>query len=365
MNLNIFKQSLITKGIEFSEHEILAPYTTWKIGGEADVFINLRDPKVLPEILKLAKECNVPITFLGGGSNVLISDSGIRGLVIRNAYSGITIADQLEKIDAKALSEAEINTPEPEARLLQANPQEYYDFAKLNYDESDAEKVKVVLNSGTFLSYAINYLISQGITGLQWYAGIPGTIGGAIYNTIHGGSHFISEYLEAVEIIDEQGNFKTLTKAEIGIAYDHSKLQEMSCFICRGFFNFPKGDALRAQKTAIAWAMAKKAKQPYNSAGCCFKNITEEERQELNLISNSWGYIIDQELKLKGYSVGGAAISDQHAAFIVNNGNATASDVISILNRIYDSSKEKLQGLTPKAEIFFLGFQESEISKFK
>lgn len=364
MDITQFKQELITKNIIFTENESLAKFTTWKIGGPADVFIRLKEPKLLVDILKSAKQFDVPITFLGSGSNVLIHDNGIRGLVIRNEYSGITIDDKPIELSTESLNEQEISIPEPEARLIQADPEAYYDFMKLDYDESNKPRIKVLINSGTYLSYAINYLISQGITGLQWFAGIPGTIGGAIFNNIHGGSHFFSEYLDAVELIDNNGKTQLLQKNQLGVDYDKTDLQDSFSFIKTGFFSLPLGDKEKAQHTAIAWATAKKKRQPYNSGGCSFKNITTEELRKLDIPSNGWGYIIDQILQLKGFQIGGAKISNLHAAFIENTGNASSEDVLSIMNHIYHEANQKLHGVTPKTEIFFLGFNQAEIEKF-
>lgn len=363
MNTSKLKEDLKINNISFEENVPLAPFTTWKIGGPADIFIRLSDPSVLPLIASLAKQSDTPITFLGSGSNVLIHDQGIRGLVIRNEYTGIIINENTDS-NNQQLSQTDADITEPEARLLQLDTKEYYDFSKLDYDESTCERVKVTIKSGTLLSYSINYLISNGITGLQWFAGIPGTIGGAIYNNIHGGSHFFSEYLDSIEVINEEGNSIKLAKSEIGIEYDNTKLQDSFNFITEAHLSLPKGDKSRALKTAIAWATAKKAKQPYNSGGCSFKNITTEERKILNLESDSWGYIIDHVLQLKGLQIGGAKISNLHAAFIENTGNATSEDVIAIMNHIFEQATKKLQGITPKTEIFFLGFPQKDIEKF-
>jgi UDP-N-acetylmuramate dehydrogenase len=123
-----------------------------------------------------------------------------------------------------------------------------------------------------------------------------------------------------------------------------------------------KGDRDKALKAAIAWAQTKKL-QPYNSAGCCFKNLTEKEMRQAKLDSNSWGYINDKILGLKGKTIGGAQISLKHAAFIENLGNATAKDVLSLLKVVYDSADAKI-GIHPKPEIFFLGFDQQEIQQF-
>jgi len=132
----------------------------------------------------------------------------------------------------------------------------------------------------------------------------------------------------------------------------------------KGIFRLHLGDSQKALKAAIAWAQEKSTKQPYNSAGCCFKNISISDQTRLDLISNSWGYINDKIFALKGKQIGGAKISELHAAFIENSGNATAEDILSLLEMVYDKATKKFDTCTPKTEIFFLGFPLERIKKF-
>lgn len=364
MDLPGFIEKLTEQKIDHETQVVLAPFTTWKIGGPADILVRLRDKTQLTKLLELAQQFNIPVTYLGGGSNVLISDQGIRGLVIKNELTGIKIDSQVQTIDPGAAVNND-QTNQPAARLVQLDTQEYYDFSKLDYDESDTRPVKVTIATGTVLAYANNYLIQNGITGLQWFAGIPGTIGGAVYNNIHGGSHFFSELVESISAIDQDGKERTILNADLGFDYDFSNLQTQNILVTEVNLQMHFGDKERAAKTSQAWAQSKREKQPFNSAGCCFKNLGEQEMNKLQLSSNSWGYVIDKVLGLKGKIVGGAQISNKHAAFIENIGNATAADVISLLDMVYAASEQKLQGITPKTEIFFLGFPKDQISKFK
>lgn len=358
MNINTLLAQLSELNIAYETDKPLKEFTTWKIGGPADVFVRVKNETELISLLKTAHTLEIPVTYLGGGSNVLISDEGIRGIVVKNEISRIDIGGVLQNINLDA-------SLQEEARLIQVDTENYYDFTSLDYDESANPLVAVDIYSGTFLSYAINYLIQAGVTGLQWFAGIPGTIGGAIFNNIHGGSHFIGEYIKSVTIIDKAGNLQELDADTLNFKYDYSDLQERKdLFILKARFQLYQGDKQKALATAIAWAQAKKKKQPYNSAGCCFKNITEEERAAKSLESNSWGYIIDKVLDLKGYSKNGAQVSDKHAAFIETDGTASSEDVISVLDTIYKTADEKI-GLKPKTEIFFLGFPEEKINKYR
>ncbi len=368
MDLENFKKALNQLGIQYETDVKLATFTTWKIGGPADVFIRLKDPKSLKNLLQSAHNHQVPVSFLGGGSNVLINDAGIRGLTIKNELSGIFLEGSEEtSIDfSESIKEPEW-TEEPkalEARLLQIDTKDYYDFAAIDYDESNTPTTKVAIYSGTNLAYAINNLISQGVTGLQWFAGIPGTIGGAIYNNIHGGRYFFSQFIEGIEICNSKGEIKILDKSSIKFDYDYSGLQQGNDFIIKGLFHLHLGDKAKAQQAAINWARIKQTKQPYNTAGCCFKNLSLSDQERLELLSNSWGYINDKILNLKGKTIGGAKISEKHAAFIENTGNANSQDVLDLLSFVYDKAANKFTNCTPKTEIFFLGFKKEEIQKF-
>lgn len=355
-NTQKFTTELEKAGISYKIDAPLKSFTTWKIGGPADVLVEVTQKDELIEVVKIARAHNVPITILGSGSNVLISDEGIRGIVIINRIEYLIVAD--ENITHSIKEEAD----KIQARLDQVDKEAYYDFEELDYDESDRPQVLVTVSSGYYLPKLINASIAKGATGLQWFAGIPGTLGGAVYNNIHGGSHFLSEFVKDITVLDENNEIKTLQNEELGFEYDSSNLHNSKNIILEVKLTLYKGDPKRALKTAIGWAQ-KKRMQPYNSAGCCFKNITATEMERLNLLSSSWGYIIDKILALKGITAGGAKISERHAAFIENTGNATADDVLDLFDLIYSSAKDKL-GITPKPEIFLLGFSREVINKY-
>lgn len=353
-NLESLKNKLSSNGLTvLTDHE-LAPYTTWKIGGKADLFIHVRTTDQLVFAVNTAKELDVNYTILGWGSNVLISDKGIRGLVIKNSAQEIIIkgeTNEIIKTDNKI-----------EARLQVVDKKNYYDFSDLDYDESSYPTVEVSVASGTYLPYLINTLIDKGVTGLQWFSGIPGTIGGAVFNNIHGGNRFIGEFVKSVDVLTEVGERKILDKSELSLDYDYSVFHTNHDVILGVNLLLHLGDKNRAKNTSIAWATRKRL-QPPNSAGCCFQNLDKSVQESLNLESNSWGYIIDKVLNLKGYTVGKAMVSPKHAAFIETQKGAKASDILNIFDKIYPESYKKLK-ITPRNEIFFLGFEASEVERF-
>jgi UDP-N-acetylmuramate--alanine ligase len=342
--------------LKFMPQHPLAPYTTVKIGGPAELFTQINSRQDLIDVILFANSKKVPITMLGWGANSLIADRGIKGLVIKNICQTITIHDE----ETTEHTQDTYQTP-TEARWSASKAPEApsYEFTDLDYDESSAEKVLVTMDSGVSLPAAINTLLAKGITGLQWYSRIPASVGGAIYNNIHGGTHFIGEVLTAVDVLTEKNELQRYTVDQLELDYDFSRFHHSNDVILSGEFLLYKGDVKKAQAVAFEWAKRKHI-QPQNSLGCIFQNISPEEQQLLQLATPSIGFIIQHLLKLQGYREGNAQVSLRHAAFIENLGSATAADYLSIIKKINTEAKEKL-GLTLHTEIFFLGFTEDEL----
>ena len=336
MNINAFKKQLDDLGIQYKEAVSLAPFSTFKIGGPADILVEASSIDELVSIVKAAKEHDVPLTMLGWGSNVLISDKGIRGVVLRNRAEKITITDgkRDDESAGKNQNKSETEGTNEKARLDQLEPEKYYSFKDLDYDESSSPIAMVKIEYGAGLPVTIARLIRNGLTGLQWFGGIPGTIGGAIYNNIHGGSHFIAEYIDSVEIFDPQSAaIKEIKAKDCEFGYDYSRFHKSGEIILSALFKLYKGDPDKAKYVYQEWTR-RKSLQPQKSAGCVWKNLSEKERERLGLESGGWGYIIDKILNLKGKRSGDAIISTKHAAFIENTGHAKAKDVINLMDLI-------------------------------
>jgi len=267
--------------LEIYQNHPLAQYTTVKIGGPADIFIHTHNSDEFKKIIKFVSK-NIGnwkleignLITLGNGSNVLISDSGIRGIVIKNDSN--------------------------EIELLPNN------------------KVKVA--SGVQLSSLINFTLDHNLLGLEEFAYIPSTIGGAIIGDIHGDNknHF-SKFIDSVEKIND--------------------------FIISTVLNLKPGDSTLA-KIQVKEIIQKKSQiQSIISLGSVFKNIPNQDPT---------GMIIDQKLNLKGYSIGDAQISPDHANFIINNGSATAKDYLALINLIQSQMQTKF-GFQFELEIKLLG----------
>ena len=268
--------------MDIQQNILLAPYTTVKIGGPADFFIQTKNSSEFIAAIKYGQDNNLPITILGNGSNTLISDSGIRGLIIKN--------------DSQ------------EVELLPDN--------------------KVKVSSGTQLSHLINFTLDHNLLGLEEFAYIPSTVGGAIAGDIHGvnKNHF-SKFVDSVEKYND--------------------------FIVSAVLKLNSGDSESAKVEMKEIIQKKSAVQSMNSLGSVFKNLPAEALAKVGPDIPA-GMIIDQQLNLRGYSVGDAQISPKHGNFIINNGHATAADYLSLINLIQSKTQEKL-GFQFELEIKLLG----------
>lgn len=331
---------------QYQKNVILAPYTTLKIGGPADYFIQTNSTSELVEILKSTEI--QPIKILGNGSNVLISDNGIRGLVIKNNSTEIKILNNNPK-DTSKFTKSYTQRKENEPEL-------YLDFTKLDYDESNLPISEVEISSGCPLPYVINWTLDHGLTGLQWFAYIPGTIGGAIHHNIHGGSYHIADYIKSIKCFDlDTKKVIDYEKSNLDWKYEESFfLKNPNLVIISVILNLFHGDTDKAKQVRDTWIAQKIKAQPINSPGSAFANPS------LELCLAEWGeqksagWIIDHELNLKGFSIGDAQISLQHSNFFVNNGHATANDYKKLIDYVQNLVKTKF-GFDLIPEIKFLG----------
>ncbi len=338
------------KYLIYKDHP-LAPHTTLKIGGPADIFINTTTSLQFLRLLKfLSKNKFSNFTILGNGSNVLISDDGIRGIVIKNNSKKIKVVKEL-------LTPSELNNCQfIDTHRTENEPGQYLDFANLDYDETGCPNVYVRIYSGVFLPYTINYLIDHQITGLQWFSYIPGTIGGAVWYNIHGGKYHLSDFIESVSVFNfETGKKEVYKKEDLNWGYDKSVFQTTpNLIILSVVLKLFRGDATKAKITSEKWIQQKSLVQATNSAGSVFKNPSLEECQKIWGEQKSAGWIIDHELNLKGKSVGDAQISPKHGNFIVNNGNATAQDYLNLVKLIQSETQKKFN-LNLEPEVKLLG----------
>ncbi len=305
-------------------NEPLKAHTYFKIGGPADLFLPVKTLTELQATVQLAQKHQIPFFILGGGSNLLVSDQGFRGLVIKN---------KTQQISLKGFSGGSSQSK------------------KLQID-----KVLLQVDSGVLTNQLIRYSLDEAYAGLEDFLGLPGTIGGAIYNNSHHLGKFIGDLVVEVEVLDENGDLKKYSQQDLQFGYDFSRFHKTKETILRVTFQLSKGDRDQLWQKAEAAVKRRVQTQPLSqpSSGCVFKNIALSEAIRLGTPNHtcSAGYLIDKA-GLKGARVGDAMVSEKHANFIVNLGKATAKDVLDLADLVKSEVKRKF-GVELKFEIFVL-----------
>lgn len=279
--------------------EPLAPYTWLKLGGPAQYLMEPRTTEELAGIIKCAHDSNVPVHILGDGSNLLIRDEGISGVVIR-LVSG--------------------------------------DFSNI-----EVKGEQVTVGAGTLLSHVISRCVAAGLTGLETLAGIPGTIGGAITGNVGGKSGEIGALVESIDVMSGTGEIETIPAELLGFGYRKSNID--AAVILSATLKLREGDPNEITKRLRKMWIMKRASQPLSSqsAGCIFKNPP----------GLSAGALIDQA-GLKGTRIGDCEVSDLHANFIITHENATSADLLRLIDLIR-SKVEDYHGVKLELEIKIWG----------
>jgi len=317
-------------GLKIKTNFPLCSVTTIGIGGPARWYCEITNVEQLIRLVALTRQFNVPFKVIGKGGNILFSDSGFDGLIVHNQIAELSLLP--EKPSQKK------PTPFPE----------YLSQANRTY-----QPVLVQVASGMRLSTLINKLHRMDIVGLEYFAGIPATVGGSIYMNAHGGPYFFGQFVQSARLFDGQ-NLKEVPADYFDFAYDYSKLQITEEIIIDTALCLWQGPVEAAQNFFRLWTKYKR-NQPQKSAGCIFQNLSPEQQQRLNLPTPSVGYFIDKLLHLKGVQKGGARISLAHAAFIENLGRASANDVLWLINLVKNKARTEFD-IDLKLEIELIGF---------
>jgi UDP-N-acetylmuramate dehydrogenase len=329
-NISSLKQYLSEIKIKYFQDQNLSGYTTIGVGGKASLVAIAESSLQLEQVVISSVQSNVPYLVIGKGSNLIISDEGYDGLIIVNESKDWSLVrPDEEKISPLVM--------QPDHTITATSNTTVNKSIFLH----DNRKVFVLADSGVQVRNLTNALYRYGITGLQWYAGIPATIGGAIYMNMHGGSYFFGELVNRVFLLSGVEK-KVVGKSYFDFGYDYSILHKSKEIILRAELILPMGDVNKAKEEGKSWAKQKSI-QPQRSAGCIFHNLTEEQRIQLNLPTASIGYLVDKILNLRGTRIGDAIISNNHAAFIENMGKATAKDVYELIQLVKNRAKEELQ----------------------
>jgi UDP-N-acetylmuramate dehydrogenase len=290
--------------------ESLAPLTTFRVGGPADWLVELRNADEARSAISLAREAGVPFTILGGGSNVLIADAGIRGLVLR-MHGGDVV-------------------------------------------DLDSEHVRA--DGGVTINGLVRWTICRGFAGLEAWAGTPGTVGGAIHGNAHFRGRLISETIETVLLAGGNGLIEVRAR-DMEFAYDCSRLQRTGEIVIAAVFVVGAGEPAALRAVARDSLAFRKRTQPLESpsAGCIFQNPDPSRDRLPEDVPPSAGALVDRA-GLKGVRSGQAMVSTTHANFIVNHGGASARQIRELIERCKRAVRDRF-GVELREEIIYLGFQ--------
>ncbi len=275
-------------------------HTSFKIGGPADLLVLPDDANKLSRIVEICKEEKIPCYVMGNGTNLLVSDKGYRGVIVKlyRNFSGLTVKGDMIEADA-----------------------------------------------GLTLTALANAAQQNGLTGLEFASGIPGTVGGACFMNAGAYDGEIKKVFREADILTVDGSVKTFSNEDMQFDYRHSVLEENGGIVIRAVFKLHPGDKDAIKNKADGFNAKRRETQPLNlpNAGSAFKR--PEGLFAGKLIMDSG---------LRGYTIGGASVSEKHCGFIVNNGGATASDVINLIAHIQTVVKERF-GVELTREIRILG----------
>lgn len=291
----------------------LAPFTTFRVGGTADWLVTLNNASELAAVAALAAECGVPLTVLGGGSNVLVADGGVRGVVVR-VHGG------------------EVTRLAPD---------------------------RIRADAGLTINGLVRWTVNRGVAGLEAWAGTPGTVGGAIHGNAHFRGALIGDQVVSVRLLTRSGGTLDVPRQDMEFGYDHSRLHRTREVVVSADFRVGTGDPAALRAVARESLAFRKRTQPLESAsaGCIFQNPDPRRDRVPDGIPASAGALVDRA-GLKGAREGHARVSPTHANFIVNEGGATAEDIRRLVRRCKQAVSEHF-GVELREEIVYLGFEES------
>lgn len=281
-------------------NEPLRSHTTFRVGGEADAFLSVKTQEELIKAVKLCKEKKVPYFILGNGSNLLVSDKGFRGLVISIGK----------------------------------------DMAQITLDGN-----RITAQAGALLSTVAQLAAKNGLTGMEFASGIPGSIGGAIVMNAGAYDGEMKMIVESVTILSEDGQIHTFSNEEMEFGYRTSRLKREKGIVLSVTVLLSEGDKAAILEKMNDFAARRREKQPleYPSAGSTFKRPEGMFAGKLIM-----------DAGLRGYTVGGAQVSEKHCGFVINKEKATADDIYTLIHNVQAKVKETA-GVILEPEVIFVG----------
>ena len=282
-DLQIIRDLAAESGFEYIENEPLSNHTSFKIGGKADLFVMVKNIEQLKAVVKNCKKNNIPMFVLGKGSNLLINDNGMKGVVLT--------------LDG--------------------------DFKDISLEEN-----KITVGAGVNLAKLCTFAQTNSLAGLEFAYGIPGSVGGAVYMNAGAYGGEMKDVVTSVTHLTQDGDIVTLPLDKLDFSYRHSVYKENNSIILSATIELKPGDKDEIKALMDDILNRRKTKQPleYPSAGSVFK------RPEGNFA----GTLIEQ-CGLKGKTIGGAQVSEKHAGFIINVGGATCDDVLNLVKFVQET----------------------------
>lgn len=280
--------------------EPMSKHTTFRIGGPADFYLCPHSTKEVQQTVQICKEENLQYFILGNGSNLLVSDKGYRGAII-----------QLWK----------------------------------NFSDISVKDCCITAKAGALLSKVAAEALEEGLTGMEFASGIPGTIGGAVFMNAGAYGGEMKDIIKEVKVLDDQGEIRVLSNEEMKLGYRTSIVKEKGYTVLSAVLQLKKGDVSVIRETMEDLKNRRTSKQPLDmpSAGSTFKRPEGYFAGKLIMDSG-----------LRGFSMGGAQVSEKHCGFVVNKGGATAEDVTALIREVQRRVKEKF-GVELETEVRFLG----------
>lgn len=280
--------------------EPMSKHTTFRIGGPADFYLCPHSTKEVQQAVQICKEENLPYFILGNGSNLLVSDKGYRGVII-----------QLWK----------------------------------NFSDISVKDCCITAKAGALLSKVAAEALEAGLTGMEFASGIPGTIGGAVFMNAGAYGGEMKDIIKEVKVLDDRGEVRVLLNEEMKLGYRTSIVKEKGYTVLSAVLELKKGEPSVIRETMEDLKNRRTSKQPLDmpSAGSTFKRPEGYFAGKLIMDSG-----------LRGFSVGGAQVSEKHCGFVVNKGGATAEDVTALIREVQRRVKEKF-GVELETEVRFLG----------
>lgn len=282
--------------------EPMANYTTFRVGGPADCLITLENEEQLRKVQRYLHLVEIPFFVLGNGSNVLVSDKGYKGIILQ-------VGDRMSEVTV--------------------------------------EGRRVIAQAGARMSQVARVAMENGLTGLEFASGIPGTVGGGVVMNAGAYGGEMKQVVETVTVVDPEGEILELDNNTMEFGYRYSIIRNQPFVVTKVTFLLEEGDVEQIKATMDDLAARRREKQPleYPSAGSTFK------RPEGHFA----GALI-MEAGLRGFRIGGAQVSEKHCGFVINAGEATATDVMNVIQEVRLRVKEQFN-VELEPEVVFLGFE--------